>query len=85
MVGSQEGKQDNVKSDQQPIMDISQCKQWLINLVVLWNWTFRVVICWVQNDNDIDMFCQQLYLLYTDVRHWEELVNSIDRKIGLRE
>jgi len=44
-----------------------------------------VVICWVSNGKDMVLAPKQLQALYTDVRHWEELIDFIDRNGGPKE
>jgi len=38
-----------------------------------------VVICQVSNGNDIVLSLNQLQVTYTDVRHWEELIDLINK------
>jgi len=44
-----------------------------------------VMIEWVLNGKDMVLAPKQLQALYTDVRHWEELVDFIDQNGGLKE
>jgi len=46
---------------------------------------FTVMICWVLNGKYVILAPKQLQALYTDVRHWEELVGFIDKYSGLKE
>jgi len=49
------------------------------NLLELPNTTFMVLICRVSNGNNIILSPNQLQAMYTDVRHWEELINFINK------
>jgi len=44
-----------------------------------------VVICWVSNGKDMVLAPKQLQASYTDVRHWEELIDFIDKNRGPKE
>ena len=55
------------------------------NLPEMPNTTFTVMIHWVSNGKDMVLAPKQLQALYTDVRHWEELVDFIDKNSGLKE
>ena len=55
------------------------------NLPELPNTTFKVVISWVSNGKDMVLAPKQLQALYTDVRHWEELIDFIDKNGGPRK
>jgi len=46
---------------------------------------FLVVICWVSNCKNIVLFSKQLQASYTDVKHWEELVDFITTNGGPKE
>jgi len=48
------------------------------NLPLLLYTTFMVVICRVSNGNDIFLSPNQLQAAYTDVRHWDELIEFIN-------
>jgi hypothetical protein len=54
-------------------------KQTRSNLPELPNTTFMVVICQVSNGKDIVLSPNQLQAVYTDVRHWEDLIDFINR------
>jgi hypothetical protein len=43
------------------------------------NSTFMVMICRVSNGKDIILSPNQLQAAYTDVRHWEELIDFINK------
>jgi len=49
------------------------------NLPELPNSMYMVVICWVSNAKDIVLSPNQLQAAYTDVRHWEELIDFINK------
>ena len=49
------------------------------------NTTFMVVISWVSNGKDMVLAPKQLQASYTDVRHWEELIDFIDKNGGPKE
>ena len=55
------------------------------NLPELRNTTFTVKIHWVSTGNDIVLTPKQLHASYTDVTHWEELVDFIDKNCGPKE
>ena len=55
------------------------------NLPELPNTTFTVMIHWVSNGNDIVQAPTQLQASYTDVRHWEVLVDFINKNGGPKE
>jgi hypothetical protein len=44
-----------------------------------------VVIRRVPNVNNDPTFSMQLQASYTDVRHWEELINFIEKEFGLKK
>ena len=49
------------------------------------NTLFIVVICWVSNGKDMVLAPKQLQASYTDVRHWEELIDFINKNGGPKE
>jgi len=55
------------------------------NLPELPNTTFTVMIHWVSNGKDMVLAPTQLQALYTDVRHWEQLVDFINKNGGPKE
>jgi len=55
------------------------------NVPELPNSTFMVVIRRVPNGNNDPTFSMQFHALYTDVRHWEELIDFIERNCGPKE
>jgi len=54
-------------------------KQVTINLAELPNTMFMVVISWLWNGNNQVLSPNQLQALYTDVRHWEKLINLLNK------
>jgi len=68
-------------------MDLGECacQQAKINLRELPNIMFMVVIRWVSNGKDMVLSPKQLQASYTDVRHWEELIDFIDKNGGPQE
>jgi hypothetical protein len=54
------------------------------NLPDLPNTTFKVMIHWVSNGQDVVLAPKQLQASYIDVRHWEELVHFIEKNGGLK-
>ena len=54
-------------------------------LTELPNRTFTVMICWVSNGKDVVSAPKQLQASYTDMTHWEELVDFIDKHGGPNE
>ena len=55
------------------------------NVPVLPNTTFLVVICQVPNCNNDPTSSMQLQASYTDVKHWEELIDFIEKNCGPKE
>jgi len=55
------------------------------NVPQLPNTTFMVVICRVPKGNNDPTSSMQLQALYTDVTHWEELNNFIEKNCGTKE
>ena len=55
------------------------------NLSELPNATFMVVICRVPNGNNDQTSSMQLHASYTDVRHWEELIDFIEKNWDPKE
>jgi hypothetical protein len=55
------------------------------NLSELPNTTFTVMIHWVSNAKDMVLAPKQLQASYTDVRHWKELVDFIDKNGSTKE
>ena len=55
------------------------------NLPELPNTTFTVMIHWVSNCKDMVLAAKQPQASYSDVRHWEELVDFIDKNRGPKQ
>ena len=55
------------------------------NLPEFPNTTFTVKISWESNGKDMVLAPKQLQASYTDIRHWEELVDFIDKNGGPKE
>jgi len=55
------------------------------NLPEFLNTLFMVVIRWVSNGKDFILSPKQLQGSYSVVRHWEELVNFIDKNSDTKE
>jgi hypothetical protein len=72
------------RGHKQPAMYLGErrSKQVRSNLPKLPNTTFMVVIRWVMNGMDMVLAPKQLQALYTKVRHWEELIDFIDKNGG---
>jgi len=68
-------------------MDLGEraSKQVRGNLPEFPNTTFMVVIHWVLNGNNIVLSPNKLQASYTDVTHWEELIDSIKKNGGPKE
>jgi len=68
------------RCNKRPATDLREraSKQAKSNLPEMRNTTFMVVICWVSNGNDIVLSPNQLQAAYTNVRHWEELIDLIN-------
>ena len=67
------------RGNKRPATDLGECtsNKARSNLPELPNTTFMVVICRVSNGNDIVLSPNQLQAAYTDVRHWDELIDFI--------
>jgi len=70
-----------------PATDLGErrSKKVISNLPALPNTMLMVVICRVSNGNDIVLSPNQLQAAYTDVRHWEELIDFINNNEGWSE
>jgi hypothetical protein len=55
------------------------------NFSELPNTMFMVVIRWVSNGKDLALAPKQLQASYTDVRHWEQLIDFINKNRGPKE
>ena len=67
--------------------DLEEClgKKARSNIPEMPNTIFMVVICQVPNGNNDQTSSRQLWALYTDVRHWEELINFIEKNCTQKE
>jgi len=76
-----EARKKAKRGNKQPATDLGECasKQARSTLPELSNTTFMVVICCMSNGNDIVLSPNQLRAVYTDVRHWDELIDFINR------
>jgi len=72
------------RGNKQPATDLKESvgKKVRSNLPELPNTTFTVIIHWLSNCKDMVLSPKQLQASYTDVRHWEELVDFIDKNGG---
>ena len=71
------GRQGNMR----PTTDLGECmgKNARRNLRELPNTIFTVMICWVSNGKDFVLAPKHIQASYTDVRHWKELVDFINK------
>jgi len=78
---TRKASKDGMQGNKQPVADfaVRASQKARNNLPELPNTTFMVVICWVSNGKDVVLASNQLHALYTDVRHWEELVDFMDK------
>jgi hypothetical protein len=80
------GRRDiKAASDRRRIWESALGKMVRSNLPELPNITCTVMIHLVLNGKDMVLAPKQLQALYTDVRHWEELVDFIDKNGGPKE
>jgi len=80
--GGEGKKEGEATCDQARIWVSAGAKKARSNLPKLPNTTFIVVICWVSNSKDMVLALKQLQFSYTDVRHWKELIDFIDKNGG---
>ena len=75
------------RGNKRPAMDVGEhaSKNARSNLTELPITRFMVVISWVSNGKDMVLAPKQLQASYTDVRHWEELIDFINKKGGPKE
>jgi len=83
----QEARKKGRCGNRRPATDLGEHegKKERFNLPELTNTTFTVMIHWVSNGKDMGLALNQLQASCTDVRHWEELVNFIDKNGGPKE
>jgi hypothetical protein len=76
-----EARKKGRRGNKRPATDLGEraSKKARSNLPELPNTTFMVVICRVSNGKDIVLSPNQLQAAYTDVRHWEELIDFINK------
>ena len=82
-----EARKKGRRGNKRPATDLGERpgKKARSNLRELPNTTFTVMISWVSNGKDMVLAPKQLQASYTDVRHWEELVDFIDKNGGPKE
>jgi hypothetical protein len=82
-----EARKKGRRGNKRPATDLGERpgKKARSNLPELPNTTFTVMISWVSNGKDMVLAPKQLQASYTDVRHWEELVDFIDKNGGPKE
>ena len=73
--------------NKRPTTDLGECpvKKMRGNLLEWPNTTFMVVIRRVPNGNNDQTSSIQLQASYTDVRHWEELIDFIEKNCSLKQ
>jgi hypothetical protein len=83
----QEARKKERWGNKRPAMDLAEHggKNGKRNLPELPNTTFVVVIWWVPNSNNDQAYSMQLLASYTDVRHWEELIDFIKQNCCPKE
>jgi hypothetical protein len=76
-----EERKKKMRGNKRPATNFGQraTKKARCNLPEMPNTTFMVVICRVSNGKDIVLSPNQLQAAYTDVRHWEELIEFINK------
>jgi len=77
----QEARKKGRRGNKRPATDMGDhaSKQGRSNRAELPNATFMFVIYRVSNGKDIVLAPNQLHAAYTDVRHWEELIDFINK------
>jgi len=82
-----EAKKNGRRGNEQPATELGECagKKARSNLPELPNTTFTVMFHWVSNGQDMVLAPKQLQASYADVRHWEELVDFIDKNGGPKD
>jgi len=75
------------RGDKRPVTDYRMCagKNARGTVLELPNTSFMVVICRVPNGNNNQACCNQLRASYTDVRHWQELIDFIKQNCCQKE
>ena len=82
-----EARKKGRQGNKQPATDLGELvgKQERGNVRGLPNTTFMVEIRRVPNGNNDPTSSMQLPALYTDVKHWEELIDFIEKNCGPKE
>jgi len=82
-----EARKKGRQGNKRPATDLGQrtFKQVIGNLPELPNSNFMVVIHWVPNGNNDQTSSNQLQASYSDVRHWEELIDFIKKNCYPKE
>jgi len=82
-----EARKKGRRGNKRPATDLGEraSKKARSKLPELANTTFMFVICRVSNGKDIVLSPNQLQATYTDVRHWEELIDFINKNGRLKE
>ena len=82
-----EARKKGWRGNKRPVTDVGECagKQARCNVPELPNSTFMVVIRRVPNGNNDPTSSMQFQGSYTDVRHWEELIDFIEKNCGPKE
>ena len=82
-----EARKKGRRGNKRPVTDLGERagKQARSNLPELQNTTFMVVICRVPNSDNDQTSCMKLQASYTDVRHWEELIESMEQNCSPKE
>ena len=77
------GRQGNLR----PATDLGEhmCRKGRSNPPALPDTMFTIMICWVSNSKDTVQAPEQLQPLYINMRHWEELVDFIDKNCSPKE
>jgi len=83
----QEARKEGRQSNKRLATDLGKhvTKEATSNLPKLPHSTFMVVIRWVSNGKDMVQPPKQLQASYTNVRHWEQLIDYINKYGGPKE
>jgi len=82
-----EARKKGMRGNMRPATDLAERvgNKVRSNLPELPNTTFTVMIHWVWNGKDMVLASKQLQASYTDVRHWEELGDFINKNGSPKE
>jgi len=82
-----EATKKGTRGNKRPATDLGECAGNKVrrNVPKLPNTTFKIVICWVLNGDNDPTSSMQFQASYTDVRHWEELIDFIEKNGGPKE